>query len=93
MRIERFFIFEEEHKVFFQKSIFHGMKNDQLFYSAHFAPSMNNAYQFKTKAAAQKMLDRFLINQLEITDLTIDEKLPLKMSNLAILPVNIIFDG
>lgn len=91
---QRFVIYEEGCKLYFRKKIAYGYNwQNQSIYKAFFSSSIMNAQQFRSIQEAYRIIDTLPPHDTFIHWLISEDEQAIKLANLMVLPITLVYDS
>lgn len=94
MIIKRFVILEEQRKLFYNRRALYGYSfQNHTIYKVHFGPNIESASKFYSESDANRFLDELPPNDYVLHICSSQCKAPIKLSNLVVMPLSIVYDS
>ena len=94
MKIKRFVICEEKQGLFFSRRMLYGYTlQNQLVYKVCFDKNLHLARKFYSEQDANKLLDELPPNEYMLSLCRSNCKSQIKLANLIVMPISIVYDS
>lgn len=93
MKIRRFVIIENEQNLFFSKRRLYGYSlQNQIIYTVKFSRNLELAHKFYSETDANRFIDELPFTEHMLHICSSDCKAPLRLANLSVIPLSIVYD-